>query len=79
MKIDQTKRRTHRRNSGTGFTFPAATPSLIRRALYRVGNEIHTPYVWQLALHTVRGLFPRSDSSDQIGLHGSACTPIRSA
>lgn len=79
MKIDQTKRRAHRRHSDTGFTFPAATTSIIRRAHHRAGNDLDRPNAWQFALHTPCGPFPRSDSSDAIGVHASACTPTRSA
>jgi hypothetical protein len=79
MKIDQTKRRAHRRHSDSGFTFPATTTSLIRRAHHRADNDLHGPYAWQSALHTLRGLSPRSDSSGQIGLHASVCTPARPA
>jgi hypothetical protein len=79
MKIDQTKRRVHRRHSDTGFTFPAATTSIIRRAHRRADNDLHGPHAWQFARHLLRGLFPRSDSSGQIGLHASVCTPTQSA
>ncbi|CAE6830444.1 hypothetical protein R69927_07540 [Paraburkholderia domus] len=79
MKKDQTKRRTHRRHGDTAVTFPAATPSIIRCALHRTGNDLRRSYAWQFTLHTLRGLFPRGDSSDQIGLHASVCTPTRPA
>ncbi|CAE6847857.1 hypothetical protein R75465_07021 [Paraburkholderia aspalathi] len=79
MKIDQTKRRGHRRHSDTGFTFPAATTSIIRRAHHRAGNDLHGPSPWQFARYLLRGLFLRSDSSGQIGLHASTCMPARPA
>lgn len=75
---DQTKR-THRRHGDAGFTFSAASPSIIRCAHHRAGNDLHRPYAWQFALHTLRGLFLRDDSSDPTGFHTSACTPIRTA
>jgi len=79
MKTDKTKRRAHHRHSGAGFTFPAATTSIIRRAHRGADNDLHGPYAWQFARRTLRDLFPRSDSSDKIGLHASACTPTQSA
>ncbi|CAB3796447.1 hypothetical protein LMG28690_04317 [Paraburkholderia caffeinilytica] len=79
MKNDQAKRRPVRRRGDIGFTFPAAITSIVRCALCRVGNEIHGPSVWQFALHAVRGLFPRNDSSDPIRLHALACTRTRPA
>ncbi|MCX4146829.1 MULTISPECIES: hypothetical protein [Paraburkholderia] len=79
MNIDQTKRRAHRRHSDTSFTFPAATTSIIRRVHRRADNDLHGPTPWQFARHLLRGLFPRIESSGQIGLHASTCMSTRPA
>lgn len=79
MKNHQTKRRPHRRNSDSDYTFPVAITSIIRCAYHRAGDVRYGLRVWQIASYAFPGLFPRSESSAMTGLHTYVHMPTRLA
>jgi len=77
MKNHQTKRRTHRRNSDSNATFPAAIASIIRGAHQRAEGDLHGPCARPIAALTLPYPFPRKESSAPAGMHALARAPTR--